>query len=90
MNILIFLVISVMSSIFCHVLIKSYIPAAFFSSVTTAVCFQFLGYFVVGYLDPLFIVALIITWLISFIIALLIGIPFFLERRKIGDDPKRQ
>jgi hypothetical protein len=82
MNILVFVVLVILSSIGSHWLLKSYIAAALLASVVAAICFQVFAYIAQGYLDPLFLVAFIVSWLVSFISALLIGIPFFLERKK--------
>ena len=82
MSILVFVVLVILSSVGSHLLLKSYIAAALMASVIAAICFQMFAYIAQGYLDPLFLVAFIISWLISFISALVIGIPFFLERKK--------
>lgn len=82
MNVLVFVVLVILSSIGSHLLLKSYISAALLSSVIAAVCFQVFAYIAQGYLDPLFIIAFVVSWLISLVSALVIGIPFFLERKR--------
>ncbi len=82
MSILVFVVLVILSSIGGHLLLKSYISAALLSSVLAAICFQVFAYIAQGYLDPLFIVAFLVSWLVSFVSSLLIGIPFFLERKR--------
>jgi hypothetical protein len=82
MNILVFVVLVILSSIGSHLLLKSYVAAALLASFVAAICFQLFAYVAQGYLDPLFVVAFIVSWLVSLIAALVIGIPFFLERKK--------
>ncbi len=83
MNILVFVTLSILSSAACHYFFKTYIIAAVLSAFVVSISFQVFAYAVVGYLDPFFIVALIVGWLISFFISLLIGLPFFFERKKV-------
>jgi len=82
MSILVFVVLVILSSIVSHLLLKSYISAALLASLVAAICFQVFAYIAQGYLDPLFIVAFIVSWLISLVSALVIGIPFLLERKR--------
>jgi len=49
---------------------------AMLSAFISTILFQVAGYFVVGYLDPFFLIALIGGWLVSFIISLIIGFVF--------------
>ncbi len=83
MNILVFVLLSILSSAVCHYFVKTYILAAILSACIASISFQSFAYVVVGYLDPFFIVALLVGWLIGFFISLLIGIPFLFERRKV-------
>jgi len=83
MSILVFLVLAILSSTLSHYLLKTYVPAAVVSAFITAITFQIVSYLVDGYVDPLFIIAVVVTWLLSFGISLLIGIPFLLERRNV-------
>ncbi len=82
MSLLVFVVLVISASLGSHLLLKSYIRAALLASVAAAICFQVVAYNVQGYLDLLFFVALIISWLVSLLSALVIGIPFLLERKK--------
>jgi len=82
MNILVFVTLSILSSAACHYFFKTYIVAAVLSAFIASISFQIFAYAVVGYLDPFFIVALLVGWLISFFISLLVGLPFLFERRK--------
>ena len=49
---------------------------AMLSAFISTILFQVVGYLVVGYLDPFFLIALIGGWIISFIISLIIGFLF--------------
>lgn len=82
MGILIFLTIAIGISLVCHYLMKSYILASVTSALLASIAFQLLNLIFQGYLDPLAIIALLITGLIGFVISLLLGLPFLLERRK--------
>ncbi|HEV8441137.1 MAG TPA: hypothetical protein VGT40_23860 [Methylomirabilota bacterium] len=82
MSILVFVVVAILASALCHYIAKSYIIAAIASAFVTAISFHIIAYLVQGYLDPLAIVSLITTWLIGFVISLLIGLPVMFERRR--------
>jgi hypothetical protein len=48
------------------------ILAAFDSTIL----FQIVGYFVLGYLDPFVLIALVIGWFVAFIVSLIVGLVF--------------
>lgn len=83
MSILIFVLMAVASSLVCHYVIKSYTLASVAAAFVAAFSFQVFNYLAIGYLDPFAIIALLITWLIGFVLALLVGLAFVFERRKI-------
>ncbi len=83
MSIIIFLTIAIVTSLVCHFLIKSKVAASFISAIIAAIAFQILNYFIVGYLDPFFIVAIIITGLIGFLVSFLIGLAFSYRRKEV-------
>ena len=82
MGVLIFLTIAIGISLVCHWLMKSYILASITSALLASMAFQLLNWLFLGYLDPLAIIAFFITGLIGFVISLLLGLLFLLERRK--------
>jgi hypothetical protein len=55
---------------------KKYLLACIVTSIITSLIFQIIGFFVIGYFDPFFLFALIGGALVSFIIAVIVGIPF--------------
>ncbi len=55
---------------------------AMLSAFISTILFQAVGYLVVGYLDPFFLIALIGGWIISFIISLIIGFVFLPSAEK--------
>ena len=82
-SILVFSVIVLVCSIVFHTYWKYYFQAVILSSFISAILFQVVGYFVMGYLDPFFLIALVPSWVISFVSSLIIGLPFLIIRKKI-------
>ena len=80
-GIIIFSIVAVAVSIISHVLIKKISSAILMAAISTALVFQLIVFFLAGYLDPSFPVALITTFLLAFLIALIIGVPFKIWRR---------
>ena len=80
-GIIIFFIVAVAVSIISHVLIKKISSAILWAAISTVLIFQLVMYFLAGYLDPSFPVVLITTFLIAFLIALIIGVPFNIWRR---------
>ena len=78
---IIFFILAVAVSTISHVLIKKISSAILWAAISTAMIFQFIVYFLAGFLDPSFPVALISSFLIAFFIALIIGVPFKIWRR---------
>jgi membrane protein DedA with SNARE-associated domain len=74
--------VSIGLAVCIHAGIKKYIFASVLSAIVSSVLFQIIGYFVLGYVDPFFIIALFTGALASFLIALLTGIPFAVIRRR--------
>jgi len=79
--IIIHCVLSIVSALGFHTKIKKYLLASVLSAIVSAVIFQIIGYFVLGYLDPFVIIALITGAMVSFVIALLTGLPFLNLRK---------
>jgi hypothetical protein len=76
-----FIALVVATSLAAHALLRSYLVAAAVAASSAAVLFQLVGVIVQGYLDPFFLVALAITWVLAFGGALVLGLPFLLSRR---------
>ena len=81
-GIIIFISIAIVSAILWHTFLKRISIAILGSAITAAVAFQVCNYILHGYLDPFFIIALVTTFAIAFIIALVVGIPFRVWRGK--------
>jgi hypothetical protein len=76
--------LSLLASLASHAFVKGYLTAAIVSTLMANLLFQIFAYFRIGFLDPFFLVALLIGSLISLGIALLIGLPFWIRRKRIG------
>ena len=74
-------VMSVLAALVYHLRVQNYLVASALSAITVSVLFQIIGYLVVGYLDPFFIVATIGGGVVAWIIALVVGIPVFYVKR---------
>jgi predicted neutral ceramidase superfamily lipid hydrolase len=85
-GIIVFSILAVAVSIISHVLIKKISSAILVAAISTALVFQLIVFFLAGYLDPSFPVALITTFLLAFLIALIIGVPFKIWRRNTDKD----
>ncbi len=75
-------VISVLSALAYHFKIPNYLVASFLSAITASVLFPIIGYFVEGYLDPFFVVAMVVGGVAAFIMAIVAGIPVSRLRKK--------
>ena len=72
----IFLLITVICSLLIHGYLKRYFIGSILAAFISTAIFQVLGYLVVGYLDPFFLIALVSGLCISFIVSLIVGLPF--------------
>lgn len=77
-----FFVIAVLSNYFLSFYLRKYLLAAVISATLSTVVFQVIGYLIMGYLDPFFLIALILGWIVAFIVGLLVGLPFLIKQRK--------
>ena len=69
-----FLFIVVVSNCIANICLRKYLLAAVVSATVSTILFQIAGYFVVGYLDPLFLIALIVGWVAAFLVGLVVGL----------------
>jgi hypothetical protein len=60
---------------------SKFLLACLFSSITSSIIFQLIGFFVLGYMDPFIVVALIAGILVSFIVSAIIGFIIILLRK---------
>jgi hypothetical protein len=83
-----FIALVIATSLAAHALLHSYLVAAAVAATSTAVLFQLVGVIVQGYLDPFFLIALAITWVLAFAGALALGPPFVISRRRRRPQPR--
>jgi uncharacterized membrane protein YfcA len=77
-----FCVLSAVSACVAHWRISHHCLASLCAGMAASVVFQIIGYFVLGYLDPFFIIAFMFGTVVAIAIALLVGIPFTVQRAK--------
>lgn len=80
MLIIVFIGITVGFSIICHCMLKSDKAAVILSALLSVTVFQFVAYVYSGFLDPFFMVAVVITGCTAILISFLIGTFFKKER----------
>jgi hypothetical protein len=84
-GIIIFSILAIALSVLSHTLIKRISLAILIAAITTAITFQIIVYFLAGYIDPFFPIALLTTFVLAFLIALVVSIPFKIWRRSCND-----
>ncbi len=82
MSILVFTIIALVISAIFHAIIKNYGKAIITSAIISAILFQVVIYIGLGYLDPFFIIALIVTGGIATLISAVVGLFFSKHRNK--------
>ena len=78
-------ILSIVCSLVSHTLIRAMSLAIPLAAVFTAILFQVITYFQLGYLDPFFPITLVTTFAISFLIAIVIGVPFNIWGRNVHE-----
>ena len=81
-GLLVLVAISIGSAAAWHFKFREYAIAAGCAAATSVVVFQVVAYLQAGYLDPFFPIAVVTSSLLSFAIALIVGIPFWQRRRR--------
>lgn len=79
---IIFCILNIVVSVISHNKIRNYLIACIVSSLICSLTYQILGLFVVGGLDPFFLNVLVKSAMISFVFAVMVGIPFYRKRLK--------
>lgn len=82
MGMLLLCITAVVVSAASHLVLRRYALASVVSAVVSTVLFQCFAYIHAGYLDPFFLVAFVVAGALAFGIALIVGIPFLVRRRK--------
>jgi hypothetical membrane protein len=78
-----FLCISILTAWAIHKKIKNYLLANVCSALISSVLFQLIGIIKYGYLDPFYELALFLTFIYSFIIAMVVGLIFSKIKRPL-------
>ena len=81
-SMLVFFFVAVISNCVFNVWLKSYLLAAILSASVSTILFQLIGYFVVGYLDPFWLIALVVGWAVAFLIGIIVGLLFLHLHKK--------
>jgi membrane protein implicated in regulation of membrane protease activity len=82
LSLTIFISMSLIVAFLMHKKVKQIILACVVSSIISSVIYQILGVIVVGYLDPFIIPAFLNSLTVSFIVAVIVSIPFAYTRFK--------
>ncbi len=64
-----------------HIIIKRYILAIVIAIVIAPVLFQVFAYWHAGYLDPFFVIALVVSQILTGVISAIVGLPFYFSRK---------
>ncbi len=86
----VFIITCVSISLIMHIFIRTYWLGSVVSAALGTIIFQIFAYFNLGYLDPFFIIALIVGYFAALILSFIVGLPYFLLRRRkveIGTNP---
>ena len=82
MALILFCIISVDIAYLFHRKVENYIFACILAALISSVIYQLIGYFVLGFLDPFFLIALATGAGVAFLLALLTGIPVVYNRKR--------
>lgn len=81
-SIIVFLILTLGTAILFHYKNKKVLVSSLLTAIVVSILFQIIEYFILGYLDPFFLIAFASTLAISFIISLFVGLPFVYFRNK--------
>ena len=80
--IIIFFGVAVGSAALAHYFIRQYTLGSFAGALTAAIVFQVWSYIELGYMDPFWPIAFVVSGLLSLFVALLVGGIFTYVRKK--------
>jgi hypothetical protein len=84
---IIFIVLCVLISVFVNKKVPNGMIACTISGVTTSIIYQVIGILVVGYLDPFFMFAFIIGFVVACVLSLIVRVVLdFIRFRSTGND----
>lgn len=78
-----FAAIGIAVSFLSHWAIKHYLIASMLAALFSSISYQLVAYVYAGFLDPFFIMAFVNGVVIYFLLALVVGVPFNIRRRKL-------
>ena len=81
-TILIVVLVAAITSAVFYIRLKDYFWACVGATITSDILFHIFAVVYAGHIDPLILVSTIITGIESFVVSVLVGIVFFLMRRK--------
>ncbi len=81
-GIIVFVIIALLSAILFHYKWDSFWISSVLAAVVASTLFQVVGYFILGYLDPFFMIAFTISLAVSFIVSVVVGLSFTIIRKK--------
>jgi uncharacterized membrane protein YfcA len=81
-GIILFAILSLISALSFHYKLRKFFLSSILAAFSASLLFQIIGFFLLGYLDPFFLIAFVSTLLISFIVSMLVGMPFLYYRKK--------
>ena len=87
---IIFCILNLVVSVISHKKIRNYLIACIVSSLICSLTYQIAGFFVMGGLDSFFLDVLVKSAMISFVFAVIVGIPFYRKRLKENSKNKCQ
>jgi hypothetical protein len=82
--IIVFFIIAIIISYLVHKKIKNYLLACVMAGILSSVIYQIIGFIVIGYLDPFYLMAFYFGTVIAFFTAMLIGFPIKKKRDQVG------
>ena len=74
--------IAIVSALVSHFLSRAYSEASVWSALVASFLFQLASYIEGGFVEPFFLVTIVTGTLFALVIALLVGIPFWVYRRR--------
>ena len=81
-SIIVFIMMTLVIALSFHYKIERFLVSSLLAALVASILFQIVGFFVLGYLDPFFLIAFASTLALSFIISILVGLPFVYFRNK--------
>ncbi len=81
-HILVLVSIVIVVSCAIYTFLKKYLVSAILAGFISSILYQAFIYFVMGYLHPFLLMALVLGFVWSFVISLIVGLPFLYFRKE--------